>query len=58
MSSPADRAPRSDEPTREPTREERGTLDLFARLPVGSQPVGKFMLDTKHPLPKLPSIHR
>ena len=30
-----DRAPRSDEPT----REERGTLDLFARLPVGSQPV-------------------
>lgn len=31
----ADRAPRSDEPT----REERGTLDLFARLPVGSQPV-------------------
>ena len=43
---------------REPTREERGTLDLFARLPVGSQPVGKFMLDTKHPLPKLPSIHR
>ena len=54
MSSPADRAPRSDEPT----REERGTLDLFARLPVGSQPVGKFMLDTKHPLPKLPSIHR